>query len=180
VPNWVYNTVVINGDLLRVSEFMRQAEVEANDEGQEASDLSFENFIKPEASAYEHGGWYQWNLVHWGTKWDACEPVMDFLHSSGRGCATYDFNTAWSPPEPVFREMARQYPDLRFDITCVEEQGWGVVYEAEGGELSIASQWDIPASHEDWENMGREEQCPCYWGGGEYNYADCPKEEETA
>jgi hypothetical protein len=37
------------------------------------------------------------------------------------GQLTYDFNTAWSPPEPVIRAMQREFPTLK--ITLRYEEG---------------------------------------------------------
>ena len=33
----------------------------------------------------------------------------------------FTFDTAWSPPEPVFDAMALQFPELEFQIYCFDQ-----------------------------------------------------------
>lgn len=61
--------------------------------------------------------WYDWNCSVWGCKWDA---------SSEEGSYTGDeeeieFETPWSPPEGVMKEIARRFPDLEFVWHADEE-----------------------------------------------------------
>ena len=61
--------------------------------------------------------WYNWNCSVWGCKWDA---------SSDEGTYNGDeeeitFETPWSPPEGVIREMANRFPDLEF-VWHVDEE----------------------------------------------------------
>lgn len=57
--------------------------------------------------------WYQWNVSNWGTKWDAAEVWSaredDIIIE---GSAAYNFETAWSPAEPVVAALAEQFPTL--------------------------------------------------------------------
>ena len=53
-----------------------------------------------ERAKYGANNWYDWSCKHWGTKWDACE-----THTQDR---TVEFETAWSCPVPVLRELAKQ------------------------------------------------------------------------
>lgn len=58
--------------------------------------------------------WYDWCVVHWGTKWPAC-----FFRPSDNATdteAVIAFCTAWSPPRPVVVELSRQFPDLDFTL----------------------------------------------------------------
>jgi len=64
--------------------------------------------------------WYNWRLANWGTKWDIpdCEtthnqhtPDMDgFKYTS-----LYSFETAWSPPEPIYTILRDKFPALDID-----------------------------------------------------------------
>lgn len=61
-----------------------------------------------------HGSkdWYDWSVANWGTKWNAYACVIEQDEPTIlSGC----FETAWSPPEPVFRAIAEQFPNV--DIT---------------------------------------------------------------
>lgn len=62
-----------------------------------------------------HGSkdWYDWSIANWGTKWNAYACVIEQDEPTIlSGC----FETAWSPPEPVFRAIAEQFPNV--DITA--------------------------------------------------------------
>jgi hypothetical protein len=58
--------------------------------------------------------WYQWNVANWGTKWDAAEvwsARADEIILGGS--QSYNFDTAWSPCEPVIAALAEQFPKVR-------------------------------------------------------------------
>ena len=160
------------------------------------SELSFWNFIGPtdidayfgpekkpdnydtmtldermvEAMQFKGDHWYDWNVRNWGTKWDANDVS---LHEDDD--LSYQFSTAWSPAEGAFRAMVEQHPNLQFEFTNVEEQGWGVVFEGKNGELEEVRSWDIPSSHQEWEDTGAE--CSrCSWEDQSDWYEDCPRE----
>jgi hypothetical protein len=168
MPNWVYNKVTIEGPLAEVERFQQQANTDQV--------LSFETFVP--SPGEDNPNWYEWNIKNWGTKWDACRPMVGELerHADGVARLEYEFETAWAEPEPVFRAMAEQFPALVFDITYNEEQGWGGEYHGSGGELSRTEEWDIPSSHEEKER--RNGQCYCDYMEDletEFMFDDCPK-----
>jgi hypothetical protein len=72
--------------------------------------------------AFEQTGapnWYIWSNRNWGTKWNA----SDFkLITEERGRYECRFETAWSPPEPVYLKLAEMFPNLRFDIDGFDDQ----------------------------------------------------------
>ena len=43
--------------------------------------------------------WYDWSVANWGTKWNSCD--CDFNEYG------VSFNTAWSPPIPVIKALAK-------------------------------------------------------------------------
>lgn len=160
------------------------------------SELSFWNFITPtdldayfgpekepdnyetmtlderlaESMKFAGDNWYNWNIRNWGTKWDANDATLD-----EGGTLFYQFSTAWSPAEGAFKAMVEQHPNLQFEFTNVEEQGWGVVFEGKNGELEEVRSWDIPSSHQEWEDTGAE--CSrCSWEDQSDWYEDCPRE----
>lgn len=70
------------------------------------------------------------SIAKWGTKWNSysltlvSEKPLQFI-----------FNTAWSFPEPVFRALATEYPNLKFDCVTFDEgsnfAGKGVFHGAD-------------------------------------------------
>ena len=197
MPNWVNNTVTVNGDPEEIKKFKEKAAQSYSSHGGETHEavFSFWNFKRPPQEALDNGeyyethgfspekghtgqttnNWYNWNSTEWGTKWDACRPETVWEDASS---IQYTFDTAWSMPEPVFEAMVAQHPKLKFDIYCIEEQGWGMEYRGIYGELNTVDEWDIPSTHE--ESMKRTESCQCEWYDGsdpdewKYLFDDCP------
>jgi len=69
--------------------------------------------------------WYDWRVANWDTKWDAYDVhIIDDDPDN----LEVEFNTAWSPPEAICREMREQYPDLSiswfFDEPGMEWAGY--------------------------------------------------------
>lgn len=118
---------------------------------------------------------YDWNVRNWGTKWDAGSAELDDNLDTlkDKDTLAYRFETAWSIPEPIFSAMVEQHPELTFSFESEEEQGWGAEFEGKDGELSLVKEWDIPQSHADWVDLGREDSCVCGWSDDE-TYDDCP------
>jgi hypothetical protein len=63
-------------------------------------------------------GWYEWRTENWGTKWDIYESHCDRIDAN---TLHLYFNTAWSPPIPVFHKLV----DMGFDINAQYfDEGW--------------------------------------------------------
>lgn len=108
-------------------------------------DSLFWNIISPEEDAYptyisDPGphGWYEWNRRNWGTKWDVKPSV--FLD---RDLLTYEFDTAWSPPEQAIFRLSEQNPDLYIQLQWRDEENDGAVWEFKNGELTVKSAWTV-------------------------------------
>lgn len=191
MPNWVFNSVGVTGTPEQIDAFLENAKKPtpfcANDDHQR--EFNFHSFITPPAdkvdeylgrSGFIDGkivgdgefNWYQWNNANWDTKWNACDVQIDRFSPTG---VTVRFDTAWSPPMPIFKALGEQFPHLDFDIEYEEEQGWGGALNYVKGELTFESDWDIPSSHEEYASRGRD--CICSWEDDDENwYEDCPRE----
>ena len=98
---------------------------------------------------YGYKNWYDWNRANWGTKWDAYEPYVNAMTDE----IFLSFMTAWSTPEPIFRKLAEQYPDLLIEIEYADEDlgyNCGSYSYVDGkwdyniGDLEFACQmWDV-------------------------------------
>ena len=67
---------------------------------QEMSD----RFIKQ----YGADNWYDWQATNWGTKWDVKgEEVAATIDGS---YARYEFDTAWGPPEGIYKHLVKLFP----------------------------------------------------------------------
>lgn len=69
--------------------------------------------------------WYDWSCKNWGTKWD----VMDeyslslILDSDPEEVVVFDFDTAWSPPEPLMIALSKLFPEEEFSLEACDEGG---------------------------------------------------------
>lgn len=61
--------------------------------------------------------WYEWSIQNWGTKWNSYGYSKDISIKNN----TIEFETAWTAPHPVIRELASQYPSIRFDHVWADE-----------------------------------------------------------
>ena len=184
MPNWVANRVSVSGTEADLKRFIDQANAVPitlregqglKEDGTKAEVvLSFANFIAPPQEAIDSGeyhethgyskegatgqtpnNWYNFNVREWGTKWDVSySSYVETNADGGSSTAEYAFDTAWSPPEPIF---------------VAELTG-------EDGELTLVKEWDIPSSHADYvARDGDADNCPCsHDGDKEYWYDDCP------
>jgi hypothetical protein len=83
-----------------------------------------------EALKFEGNHWYDWNVRHWGTKWDVAvhddrEYSDTEITDESDSSIGYKFNTAWSPPHPIIHTLSEQYPNIKFTLSYEEETGWG-------------------------------------------------------
>ena len=71
--------------------------------------------------------WYDWCIENWGTKWDIYDAHCDRIDAN---TLQLYFNTAWSPPIPVFDKLV----DMGFEVTArYLDEGWGYIGEYTGG-----------------------------------------------
>ena len=81
----------------------------------------------------KHGyaDWYQWNIDHWGTKWDFGGDGFEAEASDDGKSVFLSFSTAWSPPITFYQEME---DELGFRITATYfEPGMSFVGEYADG-----------------------------------------------
>ena len=194
MPNWCDGTLVVEGDTTQLKELMDYLnspfEREYADSGKQKFSnpvFSFWNVVKPsedEMDAYVNTeAWWDWNISHWGTKWDIANVDGENYFSTHlntdsleSGKISYSFATAWSPCSPVVALIAEKFPTLRLTYTFVEPgmDFWGIESYAEGELVSEVGGDTL--SHKAYELMGDVEACNCAWSGDEeYFYKDCPK-----
>jgi hypothetical protein len=125
MPNWCDNTLTVEGAEETVQRFKQMAKLQA---GKADSDLSlaslypipdnvYQGDLGPEESQrYGKNTWYHWCITHWGTKWDVQATLTDALPVR----LVYWFQSAWSPPVPWLKKVARDFPRLRFVLTYDE------------------------------------------------------------
>lgn len=86
---------------------------------------------------YGYESWYDWNIAHWGTKWDLCEPQITRVDDN---TVEISCDTAWSPPIAAYEAML--------------EKGYEIeAYYYEPG-MCFAGIWDngVDDCYQDWGN----------------------------
>ena len=77
--------------------------------------------------------WYEWSTQNWGTKWNAygCNEVDD---------VTITFDTAWSSPLPVIKELSKMFPEVKIKLSYADEDfgyNCGEITFLNGAEVNI-------------------------------------------
>jgi len=134
MPNWCSNTLQISGNKEQL-EMFKQKSISKSAMDIDIflmdgcipmpEELAICEDITPEENAeriakYGYDNWYFWRLENWGSKWDAQEPYVE----EDENGLTINFDTAWSPPIPYIRQVARMFPDLIFDLYFMETGEW--------------------------------------------------------
>ncbi len=85
---------------------------------------------------YGSSDWYDWSVKNWGVKWNSYDNLLniDTRGYNGTGSILLCFQTAWTIPEGIFLELMELYPELTFEVECLEEGGGfaGTIMYADG------------------------------------------------
>ncbi|EGF12106.1 hypothetical protein HMPREF9123_0086 [Neisseria bacilliformis ATCC BAA-1200] len=93
--------------------------------------LDYGEQIRRNIELYGCPTWYEWSNRHWGTKWNAYHQHIGTLSDTE---IYVEFDTAWSPPEPVFAAIVETFPDLQLEARYIDEGGGfaGTFYGEDG------------------------------------------------
>ena len=67
-----------------------------------------------ESTKFGRNNWYDWSCAHWGTKWNACNTLLNLEENE------VAFDTAWAPPDPIFHKLCEMYPDEEMSLEYTE------------------------------------------------------------
>lgn len=96
--------------------------------------------------------WYDWNIAHWGTKWNAYnvkwnDEVNEVV-----------FFTAWSTPMPIISQLAEMFENSVF-VVHSEDAGCGFSYLIKCSDGVMWEAEDVePEYYEPWEEEYEEEE----------------------
>ena len=132
-------------------------------------------FVDGKQVGNTEGNWYNWNITHWGVKWDACRVDVD----RDKEIITYCFESPWGPPwDEMMLELSEKFPTISFIHRYDEEQGWGREYEFQNGQITDSKEWDIPTSHAEYVELDQTCTCEMWTDDPDMWYADCPSKIE--
>jgi hypothetical protein len=119
MPNWCNNEVTVEVDetenLKELKRFITKAKVNTK---AHKSALSLNKLVpmpkalKGTTSPQDKPNWYDWSTANWGTKWDVDAVVIE----TDKHKIVYRFESAWAPPTVAFREIAKKFPSLVFEL----------------------------------------------------------------
>ena len=136
MPNHCDNTLTLKGKPEHRQEFVdKNRGFSVNDKMKEKEyyDLSFHASVPiPKYIQDKKGGWYEWCIPNWGTKWECWDEHCS--HDDNE--TSYCFTTAWSPPSDWVKKVSRKYPHLQFEVEWAEEGGEGGYFMFQGGDLT--------------------------------------------
>lgn len=75
-----------------------------------------------------NSGGYEWCYANWGTKWGTYSgrAITEIVHDNDMLEVQLSFESAWSPPTPVFDKLAEMYPSISFRAESFER---GAAYQ---------------------------------------------------
>lgn len=113
MPNWCENQITISGDkdkMKPIVDVLQQLEAKEK-ENENAEALVMESLLGTEdrPKNYEEGGWYDYNVKKFGTKWDF-QLERDANHFEITDDSIFiDVMTAWSPPQAFLQALCEKY-----------------------------------------------------------------------
>jgi hypothetical protein len=118
MPNWCHSYMTVTGAPSEIARFKRTC-IRVVPELREQAQLDF-NTIEPmpdfadgETEPASFPEWYDWACKHWGTKSNACHFQVTRDEPDRYEC---NFDTAWTPPVPIWEKMGKLFPALMFRL----------------------------------------------------------------
>jgi hypothetical protein len=112
MPNHMYNALTIKADTNKAQEILKCIGNDNSINGDQKI-FDFSRVIPtPNAKDYEEN-WYDWNIKHWSTKWNAYDCSIE--------SNTVHFTTAYCCPTKVLRKLSKLFPDTKFHYEFQEE-----------------------------------------------------------
>lgn len=145
MPNHCENELTVSGDAKALERFKVFAQGNNPWDNKDKELLCCNQFIPapPKAIADYSNVGYNWCIERWGTKWGA----YDIELSCSNGHLFYAFLSAWAPPIPVIKAMARKFKALDFDLRYYEGgMGFQGHLRLERGRIVIEESGDYSGS----------------------------------
>lgn len=147
MPNWCANTLRITAKTDQARALL--PDIAARFGSQAKGESAFQ-LIKPmppklegTLSPGDSPNWYDWRISNWGTKWSEGEAFHKALEGD---TLTVSFETAWAPPEGIYRALV----ELGFDVIATyAEQGMGFAGWWQNGEDYT---FDLELTERDWDD----------------------------
>lgn len=153
MPNWCENRMTVSGSKPAVAKFVELAKSEESVLSfdslvpQDVNDPAYQNAKEAHAESLEPNpnfNWYDWNIDHWGTKWDCSEATCE-VSDDGKA-AWFNFLTPWGSPDELYKKLVELFPNLSFECYGYEGgQDYWYHFGGSKGQVEIEetkSVWD--------------------------------------
>jgi len=135
MPNWVTNKIKVTASKELLDEFEKKY-CRLDDEDNyffdfdrvipepKTKDECPKDYLNYEGSHIQEDekrpwfNWYSWHNKYWGTKWNSCSNEIE---RTSKFRLELVFDTAWSIPKPVLKELVKQNPNIKFEFFYSEE-----------------------------------------------------------
>ena len=133
MPNWSSNAVIIEGTDKDLDAFLDTCPKKGRNPMERTLLLST-HVPMPESKKAD---WYNWNVEHWGTKWDIADEQGGVdIHTEDEEELKLWFDSAWSPPVKWAVAVSKQFPKLKITIAYIEQgMDFFGVYSAKNGKV---------------------------------------------
>lgn len=113
---------------------------------------------------YGYLNWYDWSVDNWGTKWNVLSEDIE-ITLKDKEVLEISFQTAWSPPFPIFEEITKKFSIVTLVAKCISE-GIDVEYEFTyyGGEMinSLEFPFEYDEEKDEFVNTGVCNSCKVF------------------
>jgi len=149
MPNWTTNKLTITKGF---DNAIHNPDIAGDRLGSLLKHFSFQKIIPmpddiEDIAEHVRGGWYDWRIDNWDTKWDAHVERSDLQNEDGTAnlfASKGYFLTAWSPPLAVIRKMQEMFPAFSLTLEYVDEGFmYGGKLNAVGDESNVESLWAV-------------------------------------
>ena len=116
MPNHCFNKIIIYGDEASKIASELKSEETAFDFSKVLPEPDYDKIeVKPtfpkedEKDDFRMPKWWDWRIQNWGTKWNVSN--VDVV-AEDSDSIEFEFDTAWSPPEPIILKLREDFPDV--------------------------------------------------------------------
>jgi hypothetical protein len=126
MPNWCENEVEITFESkAEYDKFITQAGIEDSTDpylaynNEEKGYGFFDRFVPTPPELLEGGGWWEWRISNWGTKWN---PNFNMFETDDYDLRiSMSMSTAWAPPMEFFTTFTEFFSSAIVKVTYLEE-----------------------------------------------------------
>jgi hypothetical protein len=152
MPNWCSNRATITGPEPVITEIKQKLTQD---------DPELLAWMVPQPNFEGNQDWYNWNIEHWGCKWDLCDVYID--NAAEQDSVSFSFSTAWAPPIQAFETWAFEDGRVQFELSYWEPGAGFVGTTTYDGEYMNTDEWDCGRDPDRYKEVASAE-----WGYEEY------------